>query len=897
VIFEANYTPYLTVDSIFFDSLDNYSPTDEFAEIARRHCPPTWTFVPRGFWTHCSPVLEGFIKQGWKIHASATLSDAQQVLERLLPLLIGADIPFKFVSDRRMLRLSLSKTWSRTSSGKFITAYPQSDTAFLRIAKECAEACDGFRGPDVLTDQPVLGSRSVFYRYGGHRPDHVIDVFGRREALLQLPDGRSVSDARLPGGSVPSWLPDPFGVEGQSSDQPPLLNNRYEVTEVIRYSNFGGLYRARDHHSGNSVVIREARPFLGDATRGSSPAQLLSKERYTLDRLRSTGLVPLVVEMFEMWEHSFLVEEDLSAEPIWGYVMQLLFSEHDISAANSDALIAVVRAVADAVARVHEAGFILRDLTRTNVLVTSRGDIRLIDFEFAYDLTSTTPPIAGGTPGYCSPEQLRNATPSPADDCYAFGALVVDVVAGTAAGLVCNRAGVLRALLQTLRDRGLPDVLYDIAEGLTRESLNNRLNLSDVANALANVRERMPTRGHRRPSTFLPSIPESPVGDYRSIYLSALDYIDRQMTPERRDRLWPASPEVFATNPLQFQYGAAGIATVLCKERGSVDDTAVQWMRARLRTAEIPFGLYSGEAGLALAFELLGLHAEATRLLNRDVAPDKLCLACPGLYYGAAGWGLAQLHMWVNTGERAWLQRACATADALLRHACVNDGGCFWPEGDDINLGFGHGQSGIATFLLYAFAATGNESYLRTAISGVDFDYSHRVKTGSGLLWYARVGADPNMPKSPHMRHGSAGVGSAAIRCFAVTGDVRFLHMAERCAEATRDRHSNKIWQDYGLAGYGEYLLDLHSFTDDRQYLESAQFVANGICCHAIPAETGCAFLGANMLRISCDFGMGSAGICSFLGRLCNPGRPRLLMLDSLLGADKVRSTWQSPGA
>jgi class III lanthionine synthetase len=135
------------------------------------------------------------------------------------------------------------------------------------------------------------------------------------------------------------------------------------------------------------------------------------------------------------------------------------------------------------------------------------------------------------------------------------------------------------------------------------------------------------------------------------------------------------------------------------------------------------------------------------------------------------------------------------------------------------------------------------------------------------------------------MRHGSGGVATAAIRLWAITGEEVFAKFARDCARTVSSRYTNKLWQDWGLAGFGELLLDAFTFFRDERYLQSAFYIAEGLLPHRVYRESGIVFPGSDLLKLSCDFGLGSAGIGSFLHRLLNPGTPRFFLLDGLIEA------------
>lgn len=184
-----------------------------------------WGVRSDGHWTYVNCLMYSFPPQGWKIHITSTIYDAQNVLYDVAEYLFVKSISFKYLSSRTCFIQANGKYADRLESGKFITIYPSSEHIFIQLLKDLKTiVCKYDDGPYILTDTQWQNS-NVFFRYGALKPRFSNE---KNVPVIVTPQGDLIPDKELPLYSLPSFVDEPIYVK----------ENNYLLSIVCLYNGF-----------------------------------------------------------------------------------------------------------------------------------------------------------------------------------------------------------------------------------------------------------------------------------------------------------------------------------------------------------------------------------------------------------------------------------------------------------------------------------------------------------------------------------------------------------------------------------------------------------------------------------------------------------------------------------
>jgi hypothetical protein len=845
---DRRYESYCAADRVFYDVVPDGKGRD--FPMVDADLPDGWRRGPLEDWIVLHRPAAPLPAQGWKIHVSACLDNAERVLAACWRYCLDNGVAFKFLRSRLMLLMRNSKYASRGSSGKLVTIYPADEAACRRILTDLDALIGGEPGPYILSDLRI-NAGPLFVRYGGFSPRYCVDGTGEAVLAIENGAGELVPDTRGPVFAVPDWveLPDFLAPQLAARNATTVADLPYRIEKVLHFSNGGGIYRAVDGRTGDTVVLKEARPHAGLDSAGTDAVTRLEREHRMLTKLAGITGIPAVLDRFAVGEHQFLAMEYVAGAPLNGEVAKRLpVGPDDDCSGYAEWAVGVLRQVERTIEAVHERGVVYGDLHLFNVMVGPDGRASLLDFEVAAELGEQLPPGLRAQ-GFAAPRDRTG--------------LDVDRYA-----LACLRLAVFLPITSILR----------LAPGAAKaahlaEIIADRYPLPD--GFLAEAVRTIGGDTHPAPGAFGTDPDGWP--DVRSVLVRA---ILASATPGRDDRLFPGDIAQFRPGGgLNLAHGAAGVLYALDAAGAGRHPEHEGWLldRAKNPAPQTPLGLYDGLHGVAYLLDRFDHRQAALDLVDICLAErwERLGL---GLSGGLAGIGLNLLHLAGRTGEpalrTAGLRAATLTAERLGGTDAVGT----TSGGRHPHAGLLRGSSGPALLLLRAYDETGDAGYLDAAAVALRQDLRRCRRRADGSLQ-----VDEGWRTMPYLADGSTGIGLVLDAYLARRADDELSEPRDGIALAARSAFYVQSGLFAGRAGIVLYLASRRPAddgptddgpTDDGHWLRRQ---ARALSWHALPYGGGLAFPGEQLLRLSMDLATGTAGV--LLALAAAAGEPARLPL------------------
>lgn len=238
-----------------------------------------------------------------------------------------------------------------------------------------------------------------------------------------------------------------------------LLDDRYQLGQVLGEGGFGIVYRATEIRTGRIVAAKIFRPQAGNDS--TEALERFKREAISGKQAKHPHAVEVIDAGVSSDGIAYIIMEMLTGRSL----AKVIDDEGKISIKNACEIMAQTLA---ALAQAHDAGLIHRDIKPDNIFLCQSEEpgklfVKVLDFGVAkalHDDKAANRSMTGtgnivGTPTYVAPERLTEASYDGRSDVYACGIVLYEMIVGKTpfASLTGNLFSVIIAQINTLPPR------------------------------------------------------------------------------------------------------------------------------------------------------------------------------------------------------------------------------------------------------------------------------------------------------------------------------------------------------------------------------------------------------------------------------------------------------------
>ena len=198
----------------------------------------------------------------------------------------------------------------------------------------------------------------------------------------------------------------------------------YNIIEKLGEGGMGIVYKAEDTKLDRTVAIK----FL--------PRQVAAhqeeKERFVIEAKAAAALnhpnIATIHAIEETDDEMFIVMEYIDGQEL----KNIVGAYHDTPIPNKDVINYAIQ-IAEGLQAAHEKGIVHRDIKSANIMITDKGQVKIMDFGLAkvgQGIQLTREKSTLGTVAYMSPEQARGDEVDHRTDIWSFGVVLYEMLSG-----------------------------------------------------------------------------------------------------------------------------------------------------------------------------------------------------------------------------------------------------------------------------------------------------------------------------------------------------------------------------------------------------------------------------------------------------------------------------------
>lgn len=343
----------------------------------------------------------------WVLHISVILPQVETLLFRLLPLFKSSEVVFSMPKNTECATIILYGILGYEQFAKVMTIYPTDNKQAVWLVTEIQKCTGDLRGPIIPTAAPLGGV--LYTQYFGKIPFE--------ESLWPFS----------------TKIPHPI------TQHKKKFFGKYMIIDTLKPDLkgdvFKGIYLERLWRP-RKCVIKQGRANMWTDEKSREIGDRLHWQKEIQEKLQGIVRLPKAIDLFKADGHTYLVMEFIDAIQFESWVKQV-YSQRKWPQLNSleqEQLVGYLIRIVEIVAKLHQHGFIHRDVTPANFMLNRKDEIVLIDMELAYSMTTNypDPPFGNGTYGFMSQEQLRHEKPTVKEDIFGLGGMMVYFFTGEA---------------------------------------------------------------------------------------------------------------------------------------------------------------------------------------------------------------------------------------------------------------------------------------------------------------------------------------------------------------------------------------------------------------------------------------------------------------------------------
>jgi len=216
----------------------------------------------------------------------------------------------------------------------------------------------------------------------------------------------------------------------------------YEIVALLGVGGMGQVYRARDPRLERDIALKILQ------TDDAEHRKRFAREARAIAALNHPNIVT-IHSVEEVEGQPFLTMELVEGTPLHRLIPPGGFELHE--------LLAIAVPIAEGLAAAHARGIVHRDLKPPNVMVSTDGRVKMLDFGLAKNIEAKSLASAEetregqiiGTLAYMSPEQLMADTVDARSDIFSLGVLIYEMATGKRPFDGPNAAVILVSLLNS----------------------------------------------------------------------------------------------------------------------------------------------------------------------------------------------------------------------------------------------------------------------------------------------------------------------------------------------------------------------------------------------------------------------------------------------------------------